>query len=139
MNTFQLEILSPEKPFYSGPCVSIVIPTTDGMMGIQANHSPLTAALPQGEIAFTLPDGERRVCAVDRGMVSVSGNRVRVLSESAVSPDEIDEEAERRALEAAEIELRDKQSQEDFLLSQLSLRRSISRLKVKRSSVSKNL
>ena len=44
MKTFHLEILSPERSFYRGACVSLIVPISDGMIGIQAGRAPLTAA-----------------------------------------------------------------------------------------------
>ena len=53
MTTFHLEILSPERTFYNGDCISLVVPISDGMLGVQANHTPLTAAISDGEAVFT--------------------------------------------------------------------------------------
>ena len=131
MTPFFLDILTPEKPFFEGECVSLVIPTTDGMMGILANHSPLTAAVHDGKIVFTLPDGTVRVCAVTRGMVDVAARNVRVLCESAIDPADIDVEKERLAMQEAELELRKKQSYEEYMASQLAFAKAINRLKVK--------
>lgn len=130
MDTFYLEILSPERVFYKGECHSLVIPISDGMIGIMAHHTPLTAAIPDGEISFTKPDGERVICAVTRGMADVNDNRVRVLCESALTPDEIDTEAERREAETAKNELKKKQSHKDYLLWQFSFNKAVNRLKV---------
>ena len=131
MNTFLLEILTPEKPFYRGDCVSLVFPTGDGMLGIMAHRAPLTAAIHNGAVFFTLPDGSRNVCAVERGMITFSENRARILCESAVAPDEIDEEAERRALAEAEAALREQKSKEEYALYQMTLAKSFNRLRVK--------
>ncbi|MBQ6183414.1 MAG: ATP synthase F1 subunit epsilon [Clostridia bacterium] len=137
MNTFMLEILTPEKPFFTGECVSMTMPASDGMIGIMAGHTPLTAAVTDGMITFTPPDGAVKMCAVSRGMVNVSAHRVRVLCESAVAPDEIDEEAERLRMQEAEIEMRKRKSYEDYMVSQLAFARAFNRLKVKQHSAMK--
>lgn len=131
MTAFHLDILSPERPFYSGECVSLVVPISDGMLGIMAHHTPLTAAIMDGELIFTLPDGTRRHCAVTRGILDISGNEARILSESALSPEEIDEEAERLAMQDAMLELSEKKGREDYILSQLAFARAFNNLKVK--------
>lgn len=131
MNTFFLEILTPERPFFRGDCVSAVIPATDGMLGIMADRTPLGAAVDDGMITFTEADGTLRVCAVSRGMVSVSGRRVRVLCESAVYPEDIDVEEERQKLREAEIDMANRKSYEDYMVSQMAFARAINRLKVK--------
>lgn len=134
MTPFLLEILTPEKPFYKGKCVSLVMPTTDGMIGILANHIPLTAAIHDGRIVFSTPEGETRICAVTRGMVGVSGDRVRVLCESAIAPEDIDIEKERLAMQEAEMDLRRRLSHEEYMASQLAFAKAFNRLKVKESS-----
>ena len=73
MTTFHLELLSPERAFYSGDCTSLIVPVSDGMMGVMANHSPMTAAIFDGQLSFTKPDGETVICAVTRGLLDVSG------------------------------------------------------------------
>ncbi len=129
MNTFHLEILSPEHAFYTGDCISIVLPVDDGMLGIMAHHTPLTAAIMDGEITFIKPDGEKINCVVTRGMVDVSKERVLVLCETAISPDEIDEEKERRAANEAMLKMKKKQSAKEYALWQLSLNKAVNRLK----------
>ncbi len=130
---FHLEILSPERAFYSGECVSLVVPISDGMLGIMYGRAPLTAAITDGEVVFTLPDGTRRVCAVADGMVDVSGD-VRILCESALAPEEIDAEEERRALEEARLALAERMAYKDYVLSQLAFARAFNNLRVKRRS-----
>ena len=130
---FHLEILSPERRFYTGPCLSLVVPISDGMLGIMAGRAPLTAAITDGEVHFTLPDGTRRVCAVADGMVDVSGD-VRILCESALAPEEIDAEAERQALEEARLALAERMAYKDYMLSQLAFARAFNNLRVKRRS-----
>ncbi len=131
MNTFYLEILSPERAFYRGECVSIVMPTGDGMLGIMANHAPLCASIADGEVVFTKPDGEKVSCAVMRGIVDMTENHLRLLCESALSPDEIDAEAERRLAAEAEKEMRNKHSEHDFAIWQMTFKNAMNRLRVK--------
>lgn len=132
MRNFQLEILSPERAFYIGDCVSLTAPVSDGMIGIMAGHTPLTAAIMDGEVIFTTPDGVRHVCAVSRGMLDVSaGSHVRILSESALAPEEIDEEKERQAMQDAMLELSEKQGRKDYMLTQQAFARAFNNLKVK--------
>mgnify|MGYP002609803643 CR=1 FL=1 len=43
-NTFQLEILASDRPFYVGAAEQLVFPTVDGLMGILPSPwSPLSA------------------------------------------------------------------------------------------------
>ena len=131
MNSFELQILTPERPFYEGPCLSLQVPISDGMIGIMAGHMPLTAAVMDGEVQFRLPDGTRRSCAVTRGLLDVSVENVRLICETAVAPEEIDEERERRIMEDARLALREKQARRDYVQAQLTFARAMNNLKVK--------
>ncbi len=139
MKTFYLEIISPERIFYKGECQKLIIPVDDGMMGIMANHTPFSAAIFDGEVTFTKPDGETVVCAVMRGLVDMENNRLQLLCESALAPDEIDEQAEKRAANEAMQELRKKQSQRDFAIWQMTFRNAMNNLKVKGKSHNINI
>ena len=134
MKSFHLEILTPEKPYFTGECVSVVLPASDGMIGVLAGHSPLVAAVSDGRVVYTAEDGTVGVCAVTRGMFRVSSDRVRVLCESAIAPEDIDVEKERLALQEAEMEMRKKLSYEEYVASQLAFAKAINRLKVKQYS-----
>ena len=139
MTPFRLEVLSPERCFYVGACLSLVVPISDGMLGIQAGRAPLTAAIPDGEVILTLPDGTRRVCAVSDGMVDVSQDGVRILCESALAPEEIDAEMERRAMEEARLALQERMAYKDYMLSQLAFARAFNNLRINRKSESANV
>ncbi|MBR0303884.1 MAG: ATP synthase F1 subunit epsilon [Clostridia bacterium] len=132
MKTFHLEILSPDREFYSGECVSMTIPLDDGSYGVMADHVPLVAAVIPGEVTFTKPDGECVIVAVSQGMVDVGDNSVKLLCESALRPDEIDEERERREAESAAEDMKGKQSYKEYMLSQITLARAMNNLRVKR-------
>ena len=131
MKTFRFQILSPERLFFDGECASLIVPITDGMLGVQAGHTPMTAAVMDGEVVMTLPDGEKRSVAIMRGFLDVSLGNVRLICESALSPDEIDEAVERRALEEAQEHLREVQGKRDYLLTEIAIARALNHLKVK--------
>ena len=132
MNTFHLEMLSPERAFYSGECVSPTVPVFDGMLGIMAGHLPLTAAVFDGEASFTKPDGEKVVCAVSRGMLNVSGKEVRLLCGEIFLPNEIVETKEQYYLHKAENEMKQRQSAKRYALLELSLAEAMNNLNVKK-------
>lgn len=131
MKTFQLEILTPERVFYRGECVSLIVPITDGMLGIMANREPIIASLTNGEAYYTRADGEKILFSISGGMIDVDKNTVKVLCEYALLPEEIDEERERRDAEDARSQLRNKQSKRDYMLSKIMLSNAINNIKVK--------
>lgn len=131
MNSFELEILTPERVFYRGECVSLIVPVSDGMLGIMAHCEPLTCSLSIGEAYYTRPDGEKILFSISGGMIDVENNTVKILCEYALLPEEIDTEKARREAEDARAELAKKQSRRDYLLSQRMLMTAVNNLKVK--------
>ena len=130
MNTFELHILAAERSFYEGPCESLIVPTTEGMYGIQANHLNMVAGVVPGELTFRVPGGSDQHAACSRGMITVENNVVTVLVDTAEHPEEIDvRRAERAAAEAKEAILR-KRSRQEYMQAQMELARATSRLKV---------
>lgn len=132
MNAFTLIVLAAEKTFYEGDCISLVIPTTQGLYGIQANHSNMIAAIVPGMLKFTLPDGEVRIAAVSEGIVKVENNEALLLVDSAERPEEIDENRAKRSAEQAKEAILQKKSIQDYYMAQAQMARAINRLKVKK-------
>ena len=137
MNTFKLEVLASDKPFYNGDCVSLVIPTTQGQYGIQAMHSNVICAIIPGTLKFTTPSGERIIAAISQGIAKVENNHVLLLVDTAEYPEEIDENIVRRAAEEAKEELLQKRSIQDYYAAQVRMARAINRLRVKREYTNK--
>ena len=129
---FHLEVLSPDRSFYVGDCVSITVPLHDGQYGVMAGHVPLTAAIVPGEVSFKTPDGAAVLCSVSQGMLDVEDNVVKLLCESVLRPDEINEDAERIAAEKAAEAMRGKQSYKDYMLSEILFARAVNNLRVKK-------
>lgn len=137
MKTFHLEIMAPEKTFYVGECVSLMIPVNDGMYGIMAGHTPITAAIHDGCVTFTKENGEKIQCAVSRGILNVDSAGARLLCDYACSPEDIDEEKERLEIQEAEIAIKEKQSHVDYVTSQLTLAKAFNNLKIKQQNATK--
>ena len=137
MKAFRLSVLTPERDFYTGDCVSLTVPLADGSYGIMASHSPLIAAIVPGQISFTKPDGERVVCAVSSGMVDAGKSGVRVLCETVLLPEEIDEEKQRQAEEAAAAELSGGKSYKDYMISEIMFAKAVNELRAKKHAAAK--
>ena len=132
MNEFNLHIIEADNDFFNGKCVSLVVPTTDGMFGIQAMHENLVAAVKIGVIKYTLPDGTRKHAAVSDGIVKVENGDVLVLVESAEDPDEIDEARAMEEEEWARDVLSAQTDRLNYRAAKGILARAVNRLKIKK-------
>ena len=80
--TFQLHIRSTECDFYEGECQSLTLTLPDGRLGLRANHSPLTAAVVPGYLAYRLPDGTEVRAKAGDGILRFAKNDALVLLDS---------------------------------------------------------
>lgn len=129
MSTFSLKIIASDRIFYEGLCESLVIPLQDGEKQILAHHEKTVYAVETGELRLKKPDGELIRAAVTSGIAEVANNRVLVLAFSVELPEEIDIKRAREAKERAEEQLRQKQSIQEHVVSQMALARATARLK----------
>jgi F-type H+-transporting ATPase subunit epsilon len=90
--TLHVDIISPERPVYSGPALSVTARAWDGELGIFPGHAPMVTRLGIGEVRVTrgtLADKVVDRFAVKQGYLEVSHNRVVVLSEDALAIDDL--------------------------------------------------
>lgn len=96
-----LEIVTPEARVYSDTIDTVVIPTVDGEIGILPGHIPLLTQVEHGELRVT-KGLIVSFLAVGGGFVQVSGDKISVLAERAITEEKIDEKAVEHALQRAE-------------------------------------
>ena len=132
MNSFHLCILASDRPFFDGSCVSLLIPTDDGIYGVQANHHNMIAAIISGTVSFRVTeDREPQYAAVSQGIMKVEDNDVLVLVDTAEHPDEIDEKRAMLDAQEAREELLKKRSINEYREAQARLARALTRIKTK--------
>ena len=100
-DTFQLEIVTPEKKVVETTAEEVQIPGKNGYLGILPGHAPLITELSVGEIFFRENSTEQRL-AVAWGFAEILPNKVTILAETAERPAEIDVDRARQAKERAE-------------------------------------
>ncbi|MEK6255949.1 MAG: ATP synthase F1 subunit epsilon [Chloroflexota bacterium] len=99
------EIVSQDRTVYEGDVDMVILPGSDGEMGILPNHAPVLSTLVMGVIKISQND-EEHVFTVTGGVAEVQPKIVTVLADAAEDIDEIDiaraEEAKQRAEELME-------------------------------------
>src|SRR5580658_6142955 len=100
-DTFQLEIVTPEKKVVATAAEEVQIPGKNGYLGVLPGHAPLITELAVGEIKFRSGSEEQRL-AVAWGFAEVLPDKVTILAETAERPSEIDADRARQAKERAE-------------------------------------
>ena len=115
-----LNITASSGEFYQGDCESLILPTGDGVYGVQAGHNPVLVALHMGIAKFTV-NGETREVLVGDGIAEVTPTFVLLLVDSAERPEDIDRIR-------AEERLQHKQSMHEYYQSKIALDRAMQRL-----------
>ena len=130
--TLRLEIVTPESRAYSDDVELVLLPAVEGEMGIYPQHIPLITQLKPGELVVT-KDGKQIALAVGEGFVEVTGTKVSVLVDMALTDEEIDEAAAEQAIKRAEARLKEQHvGDEEAALVQAAIARSMAQLHVKR-------
>ena len=92
MKKFQLEVISPERVFYTGEVEMVELTTTEGDIGVYADHIPLTTIVAPGVLTITenSEDDVIREAAVLEGFLEILPDKVTILAQSCEWPEEID-------------------------------------------------
>ena len=128
-DTFQLEIVTPEKMVVRDTAEEMQIPGKNGYLGILPGHAPLVTELAVGEISYR-NGGTTHYLAVAWGFAEVLPDRVTVLAETAERAEDIDLQRAREAKQHAEEDLGKGKTEDDFTHAEDALKRAETRLKV---------
>ena len=128
-DTFQIEIVTPEKMVVRDVAEEVQIPGKNGYLGILPGHAPLITELAVGEITY-LNGGRTHRLAVAWGFAEVLPDKVTILAETAERPEEIDINRAQAAKQRAEDEFKNGKTEEDFARAEDDLKRAETRLEV---------
>jgi F-type H+-transporting ATPase subunit epsilon len=128
-DTFQLEIVTPEKMVVRDVAEEMQIPGKDGYLGILPGHAPLISELAVGEITYRNGATTHHL-AVAWGFAEVLPDKVTILAETAERAEEVDVSRAEQAKQRAEAELPKGQSEEDFKRIGADLKRAETRIEV---------
>jgi F-type H+-transporting ATPase subunit epsilon len=96
-----LEIVTPDRSLIREEVDEVVVPGTDGELGVLPGHTPLVSSLKIGELWYRQGQ-ERHYVAVAFGFVEVLPDRVTVLADVGERAQEIDVHRAERAKQRAE-------------------------------------
>jgi len=116
---FKLEVISPEKSFFSKDTVTeVVIPGYEGEMGILKDHISLISFLKPGIIKVYSKDSEENFY-VDDGIVEFKDNSLSILTSSIFNVKDKDKKFIDLSISEAEKELskEDLEDQKRFLIN----------------------
>jgi F-type H+-transporting ATPase subunit epsilon len=80
--TLNVELVSPTERVWSGKASFVSARNVEGDLGILSDHAPLFGVLVDGVVSIKGIDGSTTEFTVSGGFLSVSNNRVSILTET---------------------------------------------------------
>ncbi len=130
LKTFEVELLTPERMVLKQTARSVVLPGSQGELGVLAGHASLLTALTRGRLKISDSQGKAQIFSVTGGFAEVQGKRVIILADAAERADLIDVERAQRAKQRALERLAQKKEDIDLARARAALARAENRLKV---------
>ena len=107
MAEMSVQLVAVERRLWSGTGTFVSAQTTEGEIGILPGHEPVLGQLIEGGVVkVRTTDGETITAAVQGGFLSVTGDAVSILAESADLAEEIDVEAAKAELSSEDADAR---------------------------------
>lgn len=136
-DTFQLEIVTPEKLVVRDAAEEAHIPGKNGYIGVLPGHAPLITELGAGEISYRT-GGEEHRFSLAWGFAEVLPDRVTVLAETVERAGEIDIPRAQESLARAEEALKSAHNEEAYAAANARIQRAQARLDVAQKVKSSN-
>ncbi|MFP4697372.1 MAG: ATP synthase F1 subunit epsilon [Eubacteriales bacterium] len=124
---FRLQIITPERIFYEEDVKMVVFKTSEGDIGVYKGHIPLTTTLLSGIVKINTETGIKKA-ALHGGFSEITPDKVTILTDAAEWPEEVDVTRAKKAKEAAEYKLRDREGDVDFARAEGALLRALARI-----------
>jgi F-type H+-transporting ATPase subunit epsilon len=127
--SIRLEIVTPEQRLANEVVDEVVLPGSEGSLGVLPGHTPLLTTLGIGELMYRRGTTKHRV-AIAWGFAEVLPDRVSVLAEIAESAEGIDRDRAMQARDRAVARLRGRSPDTDFERAQTALQKAIIRIQI---------
>jgi F-type H+-transporting ATPase subunit epsilon len=127
MATFKLEVITPLKKVLDLEVERVILRTSEGDMGILANHAPLVAELAIGEMKVKSSDSVEQYF-VSGGFLEISKDRTIVLADEAINVNDIDVERARKEAELAKQKLAKLKEDKDIAVTQRALETALTKV-----------
>jgi F-type H+-transporting ATPase subunit epsilon len=112
--TVHCDIVSAEEEIFSGSVEMIVATGKMGELGINYGHAPLLTELVPGPIRVIRAEGDEEIYYLSGGFLEVQPYEVKVLADTALRADDLDEAAALEAQKQAEHAAANQQGDVDY-------------------------
>jgi len=122
-------IMAPDRVVLDIDAEEVVLPTTTGLIGVLANHTPLVTGIDMG-VMLLREQAEWSAIALLRGFAFIQDDVVTILVNEAEFPEDITADEAQAAFAEAEAELAKAQSKKEIYLAELKCKRARVRYQV---------
>ncbi len=129
---FELKIITPDRAFYTGNVNMVELNTSEGRIGVYADHLPVAMVLAPGVASIHEENGDVKEAALHSGFLEITKSRVTILAEVAEWPDEIDFNRAEEARIRAERRLSSHDSEIDLARAEFALKKALTRIELRR-------
>jgi F-type H+-transporting ATPase subunit epsilon len=129
MNTFLLEIITPDKLAYTDTVNMVTVPSATGEIGVLAHHVPLFSRLVEGEVKIT-KGTEEFFLAIGGGYLEVTKDRISILVSRAVHAKELNEAEILKAQQKAKDDIKSGVKGDQLREAQTLMRRTLLDMKL---------
>ena len=129
MNTFHLEIVTPDGIMFDGMAESLLVRTDDGDVEILCGHADFVATVAIGRTRVTV-DGTPRYASSAGGFLSVKGGTVRLVATTFEFADNIDLKRAELSKERAEQLISDAKTDRELRVANAKMMRALNRIYV---------
>ncbi|AEG71761.1 F0F1 ATP synthase subunit epsilon [Ralstonia solanacearum] len=128
MPLLTVDVVTAEERLYQGTAKFVVVPGTEGELGILPGHEPLLTRLRPGTVRLTLENDDEVILFVAGGFAHVLPQGVILLADTAVRARDLDEAKAQQARKAAEELLQNSRSKIDYARAQAELAEAVAQL-----------
>ena len=112
--TVHCDIVSAEQEIFSGLVELVIAAGNLGDLGIAPGHAPLLTELKPGPIRLVTQGGGEEIFYISGGFLEVQPNQIKVLADTALRADDMNEAAAAEAKRQAEMELENQNGDFDY-------------------------
>jgi F-type H+-transporting ATPase subunit epsilon len=89
-NRLQVRLVTPDRILVDQSADAVEVPARNGYLEVLYGHAPLVAVLGPGEVRLHGGEAGEQTYSIGRGFVEVLPERVTILADTAIRPEEID-------------------------------------------------
>lgn len=86
--TMKVNIVAADRPIWSGTAYSVIIPASNGQMGILPEHEPVLTVIEHGSVRVKSTSGHQHVFTVTDGFAAFDSNSLTVAVDRCTDDEE---------------------------------------------------